>query len=142
MNKVFIDSDILIDYSKGYSQELDKFIKDQEKGNIQLYINPVVITEFFTDKNLRNLKKFEIAIEFISIFNQVDITKNIGMLAGKLLRENQTSYLGDALVAATCINHDFLLVTGNTKHFKNIGELKFAQPTGVVKILKKISGKT
>lgn len=124
MQKIFVDTDILIDYSKGYSQILDKYIKEQENGKIQLYINPVVVTEFFTDKNLENPKKQATAIEFFSVFNQIDITKKIGLLAGKILRENQTSFLGDALVAATCIIHDLYLVTGNTRHFKNIKGLK------------------
>lgn len=125
MIKVLIDTDILIDYSKGCGRLLEKLQQKQREGKIELYLNPVVITEFFTDRNLKNKEKFAQACIFFNFFPVVEINKKIGLLAGELLRENKTSFLGDALIAATCLSTGLKLATGNQKHFIKIENLEF-----------------
>lgn len=125
MDKVFVDTDVLIDYSKGYSKDLEKFFTLQEKGVIELYINPIVVAEFFTDKNLRKKEMQEKAVDFLSQFTLMDITKTSGFTAGTLLRERNVSYLGDAFIAATCLAMDFKLFTRNRMHFVKVFGLSF-----------------
>ena len=125
MTKIFVDTDILIDYSKGYSQFLENLLEKQDQKQLELWVNPIVIAEFFTDSNLRNKEKLEKAKDFFGFFRVIEINKKIGLLAGEFLREEKVNFMGDALIAATCILEKIHLVTGNKKHFSKISSLDF-----------------
>lgn len=123
MKNILVDTDILIDYSKGYSQELENLLEQQEKGEVHLYVNPVITAEFLTDQNLKANEKMTRALAFLNLFGMKEISKKMGILAGEFLRNAKTSFLGDALIAATCIVAGLQLATGNKKHFSKIPEL-------------------
>ncbi len=125
MIRVLVDTDVLIDYSKGHDQQLESLLEKQDNNELGLWINPAIIAEFFTDIHLKNKSMFSKAMEFISLFRVAEINKKIGLLAGEFLREEKTNFLGDALIAATCISERFLLATGNKKHFSKIIGLEF-----------------
>ncbi len=127
MTPIFVDTDILIDYSKGHGRALESLLAKQEQGDVELYINPVVMAEFFTDRSLRDERIKTKAQEFLQLFSLKEITKQIGLMAGDLLRDEKANHLGDAMIAATCIVYHLLLVTRNTKHFRNISSLQFYQ---------------
>lgn len=124
MSKILVDTDVLIDYSKGKSRFLAKLLVRQSKGKVDLFVNPVVITEFFTDQSLSDKKKFRKALEFIALFAVDELTKSVGLTAGQILREKKSDYLGDALIAASCLVADLKLVTRNKKHYQKIDGLK------------------
>lgn len=125
MINILVDTDILIDYSKGHDKLLESLLEKQNNNELELWINPVIIAEFFNDIHLKNKDLFDNAVEFISLFRVAQISKKTGLLAGEILREEKTSFLGDALIAATCISEKLLLATGNKKHFSKIPGLKF-----------------
>lgn len=125
MTKVFVDTNIIIDYLKGHNQQLKQLLENQRLGALELFINPVVIAELYTDINLNTKTKTDRLAELISLFHLVDITKKTGLLAGELLRNAKTDFLGDALIAATCLSENLSLATGNHNHFSKIPELKF-----------------
>ena len=50
MNKLFIDTDVLIDFSHGKSHLLENILKEKQT---ELFLNPVIIAEFFTDEALK-----------------------------------------------------------------------------------------
>jgi len=54
MKKILVDTNVLIDYTNGCSQKLEFLIEDQKNGKVNLYVNPVIVAEFFTDRNLKN----------------------------------------------------------------------------------------
>jgi len=124
--KILVDTDVLIDYSKGLFKGLNDLKGLQDKGKAVLFLTPVVISEYFADTNLKNATKLNEALDFISVFKTIPITKRIGLKTGELMR-NQTS-LGwkDAMIAATCLVEDCHLATRNYKHFGHIKGLKFA----------------
>lgn len=125
MLKILVDTDVLIDYSKGYAGTLEELFESQAKAQAELFINPVVIVEFYTDQKLKNKHRREKAGEFLRFFKVVNISGKIGSLAGELLRENRVSFLGDALIAATAITEKLKLATRNKKHFQNVPDLEF-----------------
>lgn len=125
MDKIFVDTDILIDYTHDKSKILRILLSQQKQSKVELFINPVVLAEFFTDKKFYNNDYLERISEFLGIFNLLDITEKIGLLAGKYLRENKTNALGDALIAASCLTHNLKLATRNKKHFQKIPGLQF-----------------
>lgn len=125
MKKIFIDTNIIISYTKDYFIYLKELIEKQKNGNVILFVNPVVVAEFFTDKNLNNGKKFKLAKEFFYNFTSLPINNTVGMIAGELLRNNSTVAIGDALIAATCLENKLELMTNNQKDFRKVKNLKF-----------------
>ena len=125
MNKIFIDTNIIISFTKNYFIYLKELIEKQKKGEVMLFVNPVVIAEFFTNKNLNNNKKFELAKEFFHNFTSLPVNNAIGIIAGELLRNNSTVAIGDAIIAATCLKNKLELMTNNKKDFKKVKGLRF-----------------
>ncbi len=120
MKKILVDTDILIDYSKGYDRFLGTLLERQSKGEIELFVTPVNITEFMTDTSLTEPKRREKAVAFLDLFTVKETGRAIGLLAGQYLRERKTEYLGDSMIAASAVSAGMSLATRNRKHFKNI----------------------
>lgn len=127
MTKILVDTDILIDYTKGYDLALRTLLEKQAKGKVTLFVNSVVLAEFFSNGSLSNRKKYDKAVEFFGLFGFVEINKKAGLLAGELLREKKANFLGDALISATCLLEGMSLASRNKKHFAKIPNLKILE---------------
>lgn len=125
MTQVLVDTDVLIDYSKGFDRFLGDLLKRQTAGEVELYVNPVIVAEFFTDQKLKDKKKQTEAEDFFNLFGFKEINKKMGQQVGELLREKRIGFLGDAVIAATCLVDSLALATKNKKHFKKVPQLKF-----------------
>lgn len=125
MKKIFVDTDIIISFTKGHAIFLKELIKKQRNNIVELIVNPVVVVEFFTDKNLSNKKRYQLAKKLFQNFTVLTINKQIGLIAGELLRDNKTVAIGDAIIAATCLENKFELITNNLKDFKKVKGLQF-----------------
>ena len=121
LKKLLVDTNVLIDYSKGHSQLLEKYLIIKEW---QPAVNPVIVAEYINDKWLISPERKRKAEAFIDLFTHVDLTKKIGFKTGELLRTGQAEYLGDALIAATCLTEKMVLLTRNQKHFRKVKGLK------------------
>ena len=124
MENILVDTDILIDYTKGKSIFLKQLLEKQKSGKTRLYINPVVLSEFFTDKSLNNKLNYRDALEFISNFSIINLNKKTGILSGEMQRNYSIIFIGDALIAASCIENNLVLATRNKKHFLKVKGLK------------------
>jgi len=127
--KIFVDTNIIIDFTKGYTKVLKTLFEKKIKGELELYINPIIVAEFLNDQSLKNKKTKTKALEFLMFFEILPITKETGMIASNLLREDKVSFLADAFIAASCLQHKLLLATNNKKDFQKIKELDFYQLT-------------
>ena len=127
MDRIFVDTNILIDYAKGKSDLLGKLLFDQAEGKVGLYINSVVISEYLTDENTKELSVLKQVINYIGFFNILPISRDEGIAAGRLMRDKKVLLIGDALIAATCLVFGLKLATRNTKHFKKVPKLKFCK---------------
>ncbi|MEK7111173.1 MAG: PIN domain-containing protein [Patescibacteria group bacterium] len=125
MTKVMVDTNILIDYTNGYQNDLAKLLAQAGKGEIRLLINPVVVAEYLADKKLKIASAKKIADEFLNLFSCTNITKKIGELTGRIIRTHSDLAWRDAMIAACCLIEDCLLATRNRKHFNKIRGLKF-----------------
>lgn len=124
MNRVFIDTNIIIDYSNGFEKDLKTIFVLQKQKKLQIFINPIVIEEFYTDKRLKKPENLRRAKKLFQIFSVINIFAKDGLLAAEILRANEVYLLSDALIAATCINNNFELATRNIKDFKHVKKLK------------------
>lgn len=124
MENILVDTNILIDYTKSKSIFLKELLDKQTSGKVRLFVNPVILSEFFTDSSLKNKIKYEYAKEFMTNFSVTDLNKKIGILSGEYRRIKAVDYIADALIAANCIENGFILATRNKKHFLKIHKLR------------------
>lgn len=124
---ILVDTNILIDYSKGYDNFLKSLFKLQERGLVGLYINPIIITEYLNDQGLIHKKDETKARIFLDKFSVIELGKKHGILCAELIRNKNVDYLGDAFIAASCLNGGLTLATRNTKHFQKVKSLELIE---------------
>lgn len=125
MKNIFIDTNVLIDYSKGHGVKLTPLLKKQGEKMVHLFISTIIIVEYMNDYNLTSKEKTSLAKKFLQNFTSIDINRKIAYITANLLKTKQISYIGDALIAATCLENRLELMTNNQKDFKNVRGLKF-----------------
>ena len=125
MKKVLVNTNILIDYVNGYNDELGQLFIKQETKDMELYLSPVILSEFLNNKGLKNKEKMKTALEFVDLFQIADINKKTGIIAGELLRNDTVNVLADAFIAAACLQYGLFLFTNNKKDFQKVRALKF-----------------
>ena len=120
-NRFLSDTNIIIYVSKGILS-LDDFLNE----NDELFISSISYMEAngfpFRDRQEEN----EI-VKFCTMFNRFPITEEIENRT-ILIRKTHKIKLPDAIIAATAIVHNLILVTRNDSDFKNISGLKVLNP--------------
>lgn len=124
MKNYFLDTDVIIDFSRGRNELLRNFLERQKKKECRLWVNAIVMTEFFTGKSLDDKNNFGKAKKLFDFFGQVEIGEKVALKTGELLREGKIDYLADGYIASSCLLNELILVTNNKKHFKRIEGLK------------------
>ncbi len=119
--RYLIDSNVLLEY-----------IGDILPLNIQQIIEELSFDEF----NISIINRIEVLghfsatdelSEFLTLANQFELTTEIAERA-ILLKKHQKIKLPDAIIAATALVHELILLTRNTKDFINIPGLKILEP--------------
>lgn len=124
MAAFLIDSDVLIDISRGNTDAAD-FV-DALQGDI--FIGRISAMELII--GARDKRDQKIIEKFIGLYSIKELSDVIGHEAHQRLKQYAKSHgltLADALIAATAIINDLVLVSRNEKHFKPIRELKFSK---------------
>lgn len=116
MSDYLLDTNILILYLRrhtGYYELLDTLAKDDT-----LYISAMTRLEVI--RGMRD-KERKGTFELLDSFDNIDITIEIADNAGELIRSWRTKGMvledADAIIAATALSHELVLVTTNSKHF-------------------------
>lgn len=122
MEKILIDTDIVIDLLRGYTKRINKFIQRVEKKDIKVCISLISVVELYAGKDIEDKEKENVLTEFLSLTEIILLDQKSAKLAGNLKRKYDLS-LADAIIAATAANSRIPLYTFNTKHFKTIEEV-------------------
>ena len=64
MTTVLLDTDILIDYTKGFGQQLDGVFEEKMGVGLELAVSGVTVVEFLADRLLRNKNKLSSDVWF------------------------------------------------------------------------------
>lgn len=122
MNKFLVDTDVLIDISKGNANAAD--FLDNLTGDV--FISRITTMELIV--GAWN-KREQITVEsFIARFKVQEISESTGQLAYDLVKQLAKSHgmtLADALIAATALADGLTLVSRNEKHFRPVKGLQF-----------------
>jgi predicted nucleic acid-binding protein len=125
--KYALDTNIITYYLKGNREIIDK-IDNAVKIN-DIIIPPFVyyeIKKWLLAINSKNkLLAFEKLLEKygVDIIDKVIFDKALSIYI-KLRKSGITIDDGDLLIAAYCIHYNYILVSNNTKHYKNIDNLQ------------------
>ena len=119
---ILIDSDVLIDVSRGIPEALDTLqrIEEDDEPAISVITQMELIVGCRDSRELRSLERF---LEGFRIFK---LSEPISDLAINLLRRYRLSHgllLADSLIAASALVHDLPFLSRNSKHFRFIDEL-------------------
>ena len=116
-----VDTDILIDYLRGFSNARDFFLTSNR--TIEMSISTVSIVEIYAGKDTLDAQKKSAMDLFLKNFQTITLDEEIAKLAGELRRDYKLPF-ADMIVAASAITNNLRLVTRNTKHFVNIKNLE------------------
>ena len=120
---ILFDTDVFIWVQRG-NHKAAKLMEEEEERylSVQTYMELLQCAS--------NKKQHDFVKGFLSEFNfqVLPLTENIGHRALIYIEEYALShhlYAGDAIIAATAVENNMPLVSGNAKHFQSIKELTF-----------------
>jgi hypothetical protein len=123
MVRYLIDANIFIAVLKG-DLKLKSLIE-----SLVCALDSVVYIELIQGaKDKREISKIE---KYLNRFQLIHIDESISKKSIGLIRRYSKSHnlmLGDAIIAATCVENDLTLITFNVKDFRFIKGLKILQP--------------
>lgn len=122
MNEFLVDTDVLVDISKGNLNAVD-FLANL---NGTISISQISAMELLV--GARNKREQTVIENFIASYTIKELSSNIGTRAYTLLKQYAKSHgltIMDALIAATAIEQNLILISRNEKHFQPIQTLKF-----------------
>lgn len=121
MNKYCVDTNIIVYTMKGLEPAVDFMKKAQ---NNEIIFSVIVEAELFSSWKLSDEDMHDLRY-FLNIGEIVDVDSEIALKAGKLRRlskanANRSLKLPDALIAATAMERDAVLVTRNEDDFSHL----------------------
>lgn len=124
MEKVVVDTDVIIDFFRTREGLLVKLLKLQEKEKIGLFMASVSVFELFGGQS--SVGQERELLEFVSKLQVVALDTEIAKLAGEINRDSKYSLkLADLAIGATTITLEAVLATKNKKRFQKIPGLNF-----------------
>jgi len=125
MSRVLVDTDILVDASRGVAAAI-QFLETQE---IQGAISISAVTHMELLIGCRDKVELRATEGLLKRFATAPLTEVVSQLAVKLVADYHLSHsmrIPDALIAATALNSALPLATKNQKHICFIPKLKMA----------------
>jgi predicted nucleic acid-binding protein len=125
MDKVLLDSDILIDHLRRY-EPARQYLKRFEAGEAEGYLSIITVAELAAGQMRQEAEETKVQ-HLLTLFTHIDLDYAIAWRGGKIRRHYQTR-LADALIAATALMHHLRLATRNLQHFTPIEGLQVEKP--------------
>ena len=122
MSCLLIDTDILIAVANNDSTAKARLTNDSQ--TFALTVSPITVMELTV--GCRNKSELQALNRFLSQFQVLTLTSNIGNRAIELLQSYSLSHgllIADALIAATAIENSIPLLSKNQRDFRFIQEL-------------------
>ena len=126
MNNIVLDTDIFVDYLRGFEKSQNYFKKIRD-GEFIVYFSAITEAELINGKECKKIEKKNNILEFISHFTKVSVNNEIAVKAGDFSREYNTE-LPDSIIAATAFVMKATLITRNVADYKRINNLKIGLP--------------
>jgi predicted nucleic acid-binding protein len=128
MDKVLLDSDVIIEWLRGHEPFVTQ-VASLLEGQSELFWTPVSVAEIYA--GVRRGEEPQISKLFV-LMESIKLSDSHGKTAGEYLKTYSKSHgveLGDALIAACSKNEGLSLWTLNRKHYP-MKDIKFFSPQG------------
>jgi predicted nucleic acid-binding protein len=123
--KYLIDSNVLIDYTAcRLPQKSSDFV--ERIFNTEFLISVITKIEVLGFDDLP--AKMQAIEEFVNTATLLSLDESVTKKAILLRREYKKLKLGDAIIAATAINYELVLITHNIADFNKIHNLRIIDP--------------
>ena len=120
-----IDTNVVIDFCNGKITKSGKDFLMFLKPEISVITN----IELFASKHI-SISEYELLLKFVSMCTihpvNIDLVQAITQI-----RQNYKTKLPDAIIAATAIKHNLVLLTRNIADFKSIKSLNVIDPNSI-----------
>ncbi len=128
MNRVLIDTNIFIDHFRGHKPAAT-FLGRLFDGGYYPIISTLTEMELYAGSQISDSDAAAID-NLLSKFEIAAVNSAISRMAGNMLSEYRSKGLTpvDALIAASAISADAILVTKNVRHFSMVDNLLTLQP--------------
>lgn len=121
---IVVDSSVIIDYIRAGIGYLPGLLDSAESGEIKLLVPTIVVLELWSGKSMNLVKNRQRVDLILAAAERINLTETIAKQAGILLREEQVSGGFDAVIAASALESEAYLATGNRRHFSRVRGLK------------------
>ena len=116
MAELLIDTDVFIDHLRGAHR--------LEARNHRLSYSVITRAELFAGQHVDEA----LVAQLLAPCQEIRVDRAIAERAGRIRRATGTRML-DALIAATALMHNLVLVTRNVRHFANVPDLQVQAPS-------------
>lgn len=124
MQKVVIDSDVIIDYLRTSKGWLPDLLFLQVQGKIEIYISSITVFELFAGSSSK--KDESKILELVSSLKVVVFDGELAKFAGEVTRDSKLSLpLADFIIASTALFIEAQVATRNKNHFKGVPKIRF-----------------
>lgn len=117
MTRYLLDTDALIDFSKGAEPATSAILRWIDSGDV-VGVCPITVGEFFSGLSPSQAGRWD---PFVSALMYWGISRQSAVAAGQqrhtFARKGRALTIADALIAATAMENEAVLVTGNVKDF-------------------------
>jgi tRNA(fMet)-specific endonuclease VapC len=125
LKRYLIDTNIAIYFLSGKYGMKEKLNTIAPRS---IYISEITVAELKfgvensdrIEENKQSLYKFLLDIEVLPIYHSIDL---YAKEKARLRKQGISLDDFDLLIAATSITHNLIMVTNNTKHFKNVSQI-------------------
>jgi predicted nucleic acid-binding protein len=120
---ILVDTDILIDVSRGITLAINTLEELQEDHVLSIS----VVTQMELMVGCENKKEFKQLENFLKRFEIIQLTEGISTKAVDLFKEYRLSHgvlIADMLIASTAITHEIELISKNQKDYTFIEDLE------------------
>ncbi|MBV8709379.1 MAG: type II toxin-antitoxin system VapC family toxin [Acidobacteriaceae bacterium] len=121
---MIVDSDLLIDYLRGWEPARDRLQQASAVGQLQT----TVINQFELLSGARQPEEEQAVRELLETLDIITLDVEASGIAGRLRRDllaiGQDIGMADSLIAGIALARSLTLITRNRKHFKRVPNLK------------------
>lgn len=123
MQRWLVDTDVMIDYLRGFPQSVS-FLEKIIMSSV-CYLSVITVAELYA--GIKEGKERQLLEKLPSIFELISVDSAIASTGGLYRRNYGKSHgvgLADAMIAATAEHSEATLVTLNKKHFPMLKQIK------------------
>lgn len=123
MEKILTDTDVIIDFLRGYHLRTKTVFSQIKNLEIKAYISLISIVELYAGIEKENNQQEENLKKLLSLLEVLPIDFDLSKSAGGLRRKHHLS-ITDSVIAATSSQYKIKLFTFNVKHFSKLPEVE------------------